>query len=90
MRQRPLHFFVHRASIRANFMAFEPLMSMLLNFKGFITNYKLKSYFYLYFGCGIDIGHTSLYLKIGCLFCFVLFCFVLIGRLCFMASRSTM
>jgi len=59
MKQRPLHSFEHRASVCANFMVIEPLMCMLLNFKGFIINIKYKNYFYLYFGCGIITRHTS-------------------------------
>jgi len=58
-KQRPLHSFVHRASIHTNFMAFESLMWILLNFEGFITHRKLKNNFYLYFGYAIGIGHTS-------------------------------
>jgi len=54
----------HRASIRANFMMFEPLMWMLLNFKGFITHKKLKNNFYLYFGCAIGTGHTTVVFRI--------------------------
>jgi len=53
-------------SIRANFMVFEPLMLMLLNFKSYIINQKINFTFIL--GCGNGKGHTSLYLKIGCWF----------------------